>query len=132
MLMIGVANYFFEQHLLSPQTWMTLVGVGLYLGYIPFNSIFFDRLLAAFKYVGTVGFLMYLADSFGYLGSIGVLFFKEFSYTEITWLNFFLAGGYFMSVAGTLLIGGSMIYFHYKHREWKSSVVNSKPADLLT
>lgn len=132
MLMIGVANYFFEQHLLSPQTWMTLVGIGLYLGYIPFNSIFFDRLLAAFKYVGTVGFLMYLADSFGYLGSIGVLFFKEFSYTEITWLNFFLAGGYFMSVAGTLLIGGSMIYFHYKHREWKSSVVNSKPADLLT
>jgi len=124
MMLIGVANYFFEQNLLSPQVWMTLVGIGLYLGYIPFNSIFFDRLIAAFKYVGTVGYLMYLADSFGYLGSIGVLFFKEFGYTEITWLNFFLAGGYFMSVAGTLLIGGSMIYFHYKHKEWKSSAVN--------
>ena len=96
---------------------MTLVGLGLYLGYIPFNSIFFDRLIAAFKYTSTVGFIMYVADSFGYLGSVGVLFFKEFGYAQISWLNFFISGGYFISFVGTILILCSMVYFHIKHKK---------------
>ena len=119
MILIGVANYLFEQSVISPMIWMTLIGLGLYLGYIPFNSIFFDRLLAAFEYTGTVGFIMYVADSFGYLGSVGVLFFKEFGYAKLSWLNFFLSGGYIVSFIGTILIAGSMIYFHYKHKTWK-------------
>ena len=119
MILIGVANYLFEQSVISPMIWMTLIGLGLYLGYIPFKSIFFDRLLAAFDYTGTVGFIMYVADSFGYLGSVGVLFFKEFGYAKLSWLNFFLSGGYIVSFIGTILIAGSMIYFHYKHKTWK-------------
>ena len=97
--------------------WMIAIGLGLYLGYVPFNSIFFDRLLAAFNYVGTVGFLIYLADSFGYLGSVGVLFFKEFGYADLSWVDFFISAGYLMSVAGTALMTGSMIYFHVKHNQ---------------
>lgn len=122
MLLIGVANYFFQQQLIEPKTWMVLIGLGLYLGYIPFNSIFFDRLIAAFKYTSTVGFIMYVADSFGYLGSVSVLFFKEFGYANLSWLNFFLSGGYIVSATGTLLITGSMIYFHYKHKSWAASL----------
>ena len=97
--------------------WMIAIGLGLYLGYVPFNSIFFDRLLAAFNYVGTVGFLIYLADSFGYLGSVGVLFFKEFGYADLSWVDFFISAGYLMSVAGTALMTGSMIYFHVRHKQ---------------
>ncbi len=122
LLLIGVANYFFQQQLIEPKTWMVLIGLGLYLGYIPFNSIFFDRLIAAFKYTSTVGFIMYVADSFGYLGSVSVLFFKEFGYANLSWLNFFISGGYIVSVTGTLLITGSMIYFHYKHKSWTASL----------
>ena len=96
-----------------------MVHVGLYLGYIPFNSVFFDRMLATFKYVGTVGFLIYLADSFGYLGSIAVVFYKNFGQPNLSWLEFFLSGGYIISVVGTLLIFGSMIYFHVKHTSWQ-------------
>jgi MFS family permease len=119
MVMIGVATYLFELNILSAPIWMTLIGLGLYLGYVPFNSIFFDRLIAAFKYAGTVGFIMYVADSFGYLGSIGVLFFKQFGYANLSWLNFFIRAGYFISFVGTILITGSMIYFHFKQRQWK-------------
>jgi MFS family permease len=119
IILIGVANLLFQASYISPQLWMTLMGLGLYLGYIPFNSIFFDRLLAAFQYAGTVGFIMYVADSFGYLGSVGVLFFKEFGYAKLSWLNFFISGGYILSVVGTVLIIGSMVYFHVKHRHWK-------------
>ncbi|MFN7492147.1 MAG: DUF5690 family protein [Cyclobacteriaceae bacterium] len=122
MVLIGVANYLFQLQMIEPKTWMVLIGLGLYLGYIPFNSIFFDRLIAAFQYTGTVGFIMYVADSFGYLGSVSVLFFKEFGHANLSWLNFFISGGYIVSATGTLLITGSMIYFHYKHKSWTAEL----------
>jgi hypothetical protein len=99
---------------------MILIGMGLYLGYIPFNSVFFERLLAAFKFAGTVGFLIYIADAFGYLGSIGVLFFKEFGYASLSWRSFFISAGYVVSLSGGVLIAGSMFYFHWKHRAMSS------------
>lgn len=121
MILIGVSTYLFEQQVMGPVTWMTLIGLGLYMGYVPFNSIFFDRLIAAFEYVGTVGFIMYVADSFGYLGSVGILLFKEFGYADVSWLQAFISFGYFLSAAGTILIIGSMIYFHQKHRGWSTT-----------
>ena len=120
MLLIGVGTFMFQQKLIEAPMWMILIGVGLYLGYVPFNSIFFDRLIAAFKYVGTVGFIMYVADAFGYLGSVSVLFIKEFTYTQLSWVEFFMSAGYAISVLGTLLIAGSMIYFHYRHKQLQS------------
>ena len=121
MILIGVACYFFQQHTISATVWMVLIGLGLYLGYVPFNSIFFDRLLAAFRYSGTVGFIMYVADSFGYLASLGVVFVKEFGNPKVSWLTFFIYGGYAISVIGTILILGSMIYFYKKHQSWPST-----------
>ena len=118
MVMIGVSTFLFQKEWISPPLWMILIGTGLYLGYVPFNSIFFDRLLAAFKYVGTVGFLIYVADAFGYLGSIGVLVFKEFAYARLSWLEFFFSAGYVISIVGSMLIAGSMFYFHWKHKRW--------------
>ncbi|MEJ1241486.1 DUF5690 family protein [Chryseolinea sp. T2] len=129
MVLTGVSTFLFQQQMISAPMWMIAIGLGLYLGYVPFNSIFFDRLLAAFNYVGTVGFLIYLADSFGYLGSVGVLFFKEFGYADLSWVDFFISAGYLISIAGTGLMAGSMIYFHVRHgqliRTEKSSVGKS-------
>lgn len=125
MMLIGLSTFFYEAGMISAPAWMILMGLGLYLGYVPFNSIFFDRLIAAFKYAGTVGFIMYVADSFGYLASIGVLLFKQFSFAKLSWLEFFISSGYIVSAAGTLLISGSMIYFLRKHRDWRR--INSLP-----
>jgi hypothetical protein len=121
MIVIGVSTFLFQNHLISPPLWMILIGMGLYLGYIPFNSIFFDRMLAAFKYVGTVGFLIYVADAFGYVGSIAVLVFKEFGYSTLSWVDFFLFAGYVISVCGSILICTSMLYFHWKYKSWSSN-----------
>jgi hypothetical protein len=124
MILIGASTFLFQQQVISPTAWMILIGLGLYLGYVPFNSIFFDRLLAAFKYVGTVGFIIYIADSFGYLGSVGVVLFKEifkeFWDVDLSWLEFFISTGYIISIAGSILIAGSMAYFHFKHQQMKS------------
>lgn len=120
MILIGAGTLLFQKNVIDAPFWMIMIGTGLYLGYVPFNSVFFDRLLAAFHYAGTVGFIMYVADSFGYLGSIGVLFFKEFSYSKLSWLDFFVASGYAISIAGSFLMVASMIYFHRKHSRWLS------------
>lgn len=121
MMLIGFSTFLFEIQIINAPLWMILIGLGLYLGYVPFNSIFFDRLIAAFQYVGTVGFIMYIADSFGYLGSVSTLLFKEFGQITISWLNFFITAGYIVSIGGTLLIMGSLAYFHFRHKKWQSS-----------
>ena len=122
MVLVGVSSFLFDRELISAPIWMIMLGLGLYLGYVPFNSILFDRLIATFKYVSTVGFLIYLADAFGYLGSIGVMMYKEFGQASLSWLDFFVGAGYVMSVVGSVLIIGSMIYFYFRHRTWNPEV----------
>jgi Family of unknown function (DUF5690) len=119
MLLVGISTLLFERGLIDAPLWMTLVGMGLYFGYIQFNSIFFDRLLAAFQYAGTVAFLINLADSFGYVGSVTVLFYKQFGQGDLSWLNFFITGGYILSVVGSLLMLISLFYFYNKHKNWQ-------------
>ena len=118
MLLVGASTLAFQYEFISAPGWMTLIGMGLYFGYIQFNSIFFDRLLAAFKYAGTVAFLINLADSFGYVGSVCVLFYKNFGQPDLSWLDFFISSGYVLSVTGSILISISLIYFKNKYEHW--------------
>lgn len=117
MVIVGLATLLYERQLITGHLWMILIGLGLYLGYVPFNSIFFDRLIAAFKVSGTVGFIMYVADSAGYLGSITILFIKEFTFARASWVNVFITSGYVMSVFGLICIGGSMYYFNSEYKK---------------
>jgi hypothetical protein len=111
-----LSTFAFQQEWINPVWWIILVGLGLYLGYVPFNSVLFDRLIATFKYVSNVGFLIYLADSFGYLGSISVLFYKNFGQIEVSWLVFFINISYVVSILGSLLMLASLGYFLRKHQ----------------
>lgn len=115
-IMVGISTWAFEKEWISAPAWMILIGMGLYFGYIQFNSIFFDRLIATFKYVSTVGFLIYIADSVGYVGSVSILMYKEFGQPDLSWLSFFKSTGYFISVAGSLLIILSLVYFRKKFK----------------
>lgn len=121
MILVGLSTLAFEKEMISAPTWMVLVGMGLYFGYIQFNSIFFDRIIAAFKYVSTVGFLIYLADSVGYVGSMGVLLYRSFGKADMSWLNFFMSTGYIISVVGSILILFSLFYFTRKYKSWGSN-----------
>lgn len=120
MLLVGTATFLFDKGLITAPAWMIFLGMGLYLGYVPFNSILFDRMIAAFRYVSTVGFLIYLADAFGYLGSIGVLLYKELGQPNLSWLEFFIRAGYILCATGTVLMIASMVYFHFRYRQWLS------------
>jgi MFS family permease len=112
----GICTYLFVNGKLDPVWWMTSVGLGLYMVYIPFNSVFFERLIAAFRFTGNVGFLIYLADSFGYLGSVGVLLSKEIFKVKLNWVDFFSNSVMALSVIGVLITVFSAYYFAKKRR----------------
>ncbi|GHA56362.1 DUF5690 family protein [Pontibacter akesuensis] len=116
----GVSTLLFNAKSMDPFWWMMLVGLGLYMVYIPFNAVFFDRLISTFKYTGNVGFLIYLADSFGYVGSVGVLFSKEVFKVQLNWLTFFSNSVIGLSAIGILLTAFSMLYFGRKYQKFKS------------
>lgn len=114
-IIAGLSSYIFINQNLSPIWWMTLVGLGLYMVYIPFNSVFFERLIAAFKHTGNVGFLIYLADSFGYVGSVGVMLSKEIFKVQLNWVTFFSNSVIWLSVVGLALTLFSAGYFYTKY-----------------
>ncbi len=123
MILIGfclaiLATLGLKANLVSPFVWMVTVGTGVYMAYIPFNSILFDRLIAAFKHTGNVGFLMYLADSFGYLGSSMILVAKQFDlFQSQSWLSFYSTSILFFSSISLVLVASSFGYF--RNKLWK-------------
>lgn len=116
---IGVATMGLQLGYIDPFYWMVISGFGLYICYVPFNALFFDRFIAAFCIKGNAGFLIYLADAFGYLGSITVLIYKNFGMSELSWLHFFINGAYLLSVVGTASI--IISFFHLKKKHQKSN-----------
>ena len=112
----GISTWLFSVHLLLPVNWMMLAGLGLYLAYIPFNCLLFERMIAAFHFKGNVGFLMYLADSFGYLGSILVLFGKELFKIKLHWVSFYSQSVMILSVLGITGTLISAVYFFNKYK----------------
>ncbi len=115
-IIAGVSTYLFTQGMVAPIWWMTLVGLGLYMVYIPFNSVFFERMIAAFRFTGNVGFLIYLADSFGYLGSVSVLLSKEIFKVQLNWVQFFSNSVMILSVVGVAITVYAGWYFYQKKK----------------
>ena len=113
-IVAGISTYLFKQNILMPFWWMTLVGLGLYMVYIPFNSVYFERMIATFRFTGNVGFLIYVADSFGYLGSVSVLVSKEIFKVKLNWVNFFSNSVMILSLAGVIITIYAAYYFYRK------------------
>ncbi len=124
-ILIGASTWLFSLHLIGPVTWMTMAGLGLYLGYVPYNAIFFERMIASFHYKSNVGFVMYIADSLGYLASVSVLLIKEFGKPNISWGNFFKEGVVLVAVIGSIFGALSFIYFFLSAR--KISISKKSP-----
>jgi len=112
-----ISTLLFQSGMMDPFWWITLTGVGLYMGYVPFNAILFDRLIASFRHVSNAGFLIYLADSFGYIGSDAILIFKSFFSLSLSWTGFFVKLLIYLSITGMILISLSWIYFARKYKK---------------
>ena len=123
-VLIIASTLLFSSHLICGEAWMIIVGIGLYLGYIPFNAFLYERLISSFKYISNVGFLIYVSDAFGYLGSLGVVFYKNFFSPKISWITFFSQSGLWFSILGLLFTVLSIFYFKNKYNQFKISNKN--------
>ena len=110
----GLSTVAYRAGWINPYLWFTLIGLGLYLAYVPFHSILFERLIAAFRYKSNAGFLIYLVDATGYLASVFVLLYKNFGAAEISWLDFFVTSTYLLTIIGAPAVALSWVYFIYK------------------
>ena len=120
----------FVRQVVTPVTWMIAVGLGLYMAYVPFNCVLFERFIAVFKHAGNAGFLIYLADSFGYLGSVSFLFYKELAGFESTsWTTFFSNALLISSAIGLGITFAASVYFYLKYRVYSRT---SKGQIILT
>ncbi len=120
-VLIGVSTLLFQQKILSPVTWLTTLGLGVYMAYSMCNSLYFERMIATFKKSGTVGFLITFADYYAYLGSILVLFYKNYFQKSINYLDFFITLSYCISVIYVILVALSM---------WNLSLKKSRKNDF--
>ena len=117
-MLCGVSTFLFMQQIISGYVWIILVGLGLYMGYIPFNCILFDRMIATFKMKGNVGYFMYLVDSFGYLATVFVIIAKGSMGISISWTYFYSNGVLFLSIIGSLISITTLLYFNKKYKTY--------------
>ena len=125
-VLIAIGTVLFEMSIINPMTWMTMAGLGLYLGYVPYNAIFFERMIASFHYRSNVGFLIYVSDSIGYLGSVTILLVKELGRPSISWAAFFKEGVLVVGIVGGICAVLSLIYFLQSARRSDNSEVQNE------
>jgi Family of unknown function (DUF5690) len=109
--LIGVATLLFDAGLIAPFPWMLMVGLGLYLGYVPYGCVLFDRTIAALGTVATAVFLIYVSDGFAYGGSVGVVLYKNLGQSDLSKLQFFRWFSYAASVVCTTSFSVACVYF---------------------
>lgn len=108
-ILVGAATLGFQQGWLGPTAWMVLTGLGGYLGYVPFNSVLFDRLLAATRQAGTAAFLIQVADSVGYLASATLYLQRTFSKASPAWTQLTQNAGWAIAILVPVLLQASWI-----------------------
>jgi Family of unknown function (DUF5690) len=120
-LLVGLSTLLYHAGFLSPFWWISLVGMGLYMAYVLCNSLFFERLIVAFRYVSTAGFLITTADFYGYFGSLGITLYKNFGEKDISYAAFFTKGCYTVSFVFTFFMLASLLYFvkKYRNKTWQ-------------
>ncbi len=100
--LIFISTLLFQFQFISPIYWVIFNGLGLFLAYTIFQGFLFERMMAAFRERGNVGFLMYLADAFGYLGGVVVLLYRSFYTSQISWLTFYCNLAYTVSIGAAI------------------------------
>ena len=115
--LLGLSTLAFQLGLLAPLPWIILTGAGLYLGYIPYNAMLFDRMIAVIGTAGNTGFLIYIADASGYAGSVVLLLLRSFAAPKVDWVPFYDSSAYVTAIAIVVLTAISAITFITRY--WK-------------
>lgn len=109
-ILLILTSISFYLKIINGTLWMIITGFSMYLPYIAFHSLFFERWIAYFKYKSNTGYLMSMADTAGYLGSTFILLIKSFATPDITWSLYFT---YIGLIIGIILIVITISNYYY-------------------
>jgi hypothetical protein len=109
LLLASVAGLHYGR--LGGFAFMVLAGIGLYLPYVAAQTTLFERLIAMTRDRGNLGYLIYLADSFGYLGySVYMTAARYFGATN-DYLRLFTTTAVCLAIASCACLVFAGVYF---------------------
>jgi MFS family permease len=115
--LIGGATGAYLNGALAPETWMVLVGAGLFVVHVPFTCVLFDRMVAAVGLVGTAVYMVFVAGAFGQVGRLVVVAIELWHGPLITSLADFAWASIVVTVVAAVLVVGSAAYFRTHRRD---------------
>lgn len=117
MIVMSVVSFGQERMQLSPVIWLFIQSLCLYIAYLTFQTIFFDRFIACFKIKGNVGFFIVTTDFLGYTGTVVVLVLKEFCSPDINWASFYNQFAGYVGIFCCITFVCSFVYLHQRFRK---------------
>lgn len=138
MIVMAVVSFGQQQLQLSPVIWLFIQSLCLYIAYLTFQTIFFDRFIACFRIRGNVGFFIVTTDFLGYTGTVLVLVLKEFCNPDIDWAVFYnrLAG--YVGIFCCVTFVCSFVYLHQRFRKetgvtaTREETIEATPQNAIT
>ena len=116
-LTMTYVSFHYETLNLKPVIWLFIQSLSLYIAYLTFQTIFFDRFIACFRIKGNVGFFIALIDFIGYLGTVTLLSTKEFLNIELEWFALFNHIAGFVGATCSILFIVASILIHRKYMQ---------------
>jgi hypothetical protein len=109
---MGAATLAYRAGHLDGVDWFAAVGVGLYLAYVPFGTVLFERVVAAARFAGTSVFAVQLADGIGYTGSVLLQLYRDLVHSDVDRLAFFVPLSLVVPAVGSALtvVGGLSVW----------------------
>ena len=124
-LTMTYVSFHYETLNLKPVAWLFIESLSLYIAFLTFQTIFFDRFIACFRIKGNVGFFIALIDFTGYMGTVALLSTKELLNIDVEWFALFnhiaCVVGAVCSILFTIV--GILIYKKY-NRMFKQKETN--------
>ena len=126
-LTMTYVSYHYDTLDLSPVMWLFIESLSLYIAYLTFQTVFFDRFIACFRIKGNVGFFIAMIDFIGYLGTVTLLSIKELLNIEVEWFALFnhIACGVGALCTVLFTVAGILIYRKY------NATLEAKKADEM-
>lgn len=106
--------------LVTPLSWMIMIGVGLFMAFIPPGAMLYDRFNGATGHPYTSVFMIYLSDVCGYSVTLAVLFYRNFGDANLPYVSFFHSLSYIASVFCMCGMLVAVIYFFFTMRNLSS------------
>lgn len=117
MIVMSAVSFGQDRMQLSPVIWLFIQSLCLYIAYLTFQTIFFDRFIACFKIRGNVGFFIVTTDFLGYTGTVVVLVLKEFCNPDINWASFYNQFAGYVGIFCCITFVCSFVYLHQRFRK---------------